>query len=235
MKTNKNNNLLKIIVSVSIALLIVFGSLNFLASQTVNVIKFRLQCINNNAVICDSKTLNSYGEDGTLRLIWDDLTVSEKRNIGITLHNYLISNVFYTNYITTPGLCVPNSIIRVLRFASPDKSVEDCQYINGHSETLSLYYSNSYSLPAYPASINSVHNIAALQIGPDVNNFNNWLFFQYGDSNIIPGSGQMHLPTTVIINKMSHVDCDGYITNGYSFFKNIASWYIDNEGLITNN
>ncbi len=193
---------------------------------TDDVTTFRTQCMKDNEVICDSQILNSHGENGTLKNIWSNLTITEKRNIGINLYNYLSSSVFYTHTITTTcndincsspqvGMCVQNALIKVLRFSISDESFSGCYYKNMHNEVKSYYYPDSYGLPAYPTQVvsadnNFYHSIGGLQIGDNVSDFNNWLFFQYNDADILPGEWNMPLPAVVTIKHLCPGSCTGY-------------------------
>jgi len=222
-------------------------SCNFTIKEPIDA--FRDMCIDTNEVICDSQTLNAFGENKTLSIIWKDLTNNEKKQIGIKLHGYLLNNIFYKRSITSmcegptncvggcptygSAVCVQNALIRVLRFVEPNESFSKCYYKNALGEEVCYYYPESYCLPCYPVTVVSVpnsfyHSIACLQIGTDVNNFNNWLFFQYNASDIVPGSWDMPLPCSVVVDNLVNGICAGY-GNGVS----IAKWNIDENGVIT--
>ncbi len=205
---------------------------------------FRNQCMQDNNIICSSHIMNSFGEDGTLKDIWSNLTIDERRNIGISLFNYLNSDVFHTSTINTicgdancsapmalpNGMCGPNAIIRVLRLGTSDKMMDWCHYINGTGNIVSYYYPNSYGLPVYAARVegtNSAHSIVALQIGDDFSDFNSWLFSQYSNPNIIPGDSQMPITTNVMLVNLFSGDLT-FACNTPNDGNPIIVWDIDN-------
>lgn len=206
---------------------------------------FRAVCMRDINVICDQVILNSYGENGTLKTIWYNLTKPEKKNIGIKLYEYLNSNVFYTTYFNTVcydpncndskiAWCLGNGMIRLMRFITPEegKTFSSCYYKNGHQEIISYYYEKSYGLVAYPVDVvseqnNFYHTISALQIGNNISNFDNWLFFQYGTSDITPGSWNMPLPARVTIRHFFPGECTSYGDYGSP----VASWNIPEPAL----
>ncbi len=216
--------------------------------DTITEESFMSQCISNDKVICDSGVLNKAGEGGVLKNIWWNLTIDERRDIGIALVGYINSDVLYGKYdikqicvddvnCTSPishswGMCRPNAIIRALRFGAPDKSFDRCGYINGKQEISSYYYNKSYGLPVYPVRIEGTvtaytHSVVALQIGDDFSDFNSWLFFQYSNADIKPGDWQMPITTNVMLVNLFPGDLS-YACDTPNDGNPLTWWDIDN-------
>lgn len=232
-----------------------------------NLEEFRKTCMSGAEVACTLEVLNQDAESQMLSEIWQYLTREEKKNIGINLHQYLISSVFHIGErpyqigvgpfcldgplncvggcanFNIPGSCVPDAIVCVLRFSKPDESFSAHYYKNGRGEEVCFHYSLSYSLPCYPVAVNSdywkfYHAVAGLLIGEDVKNFNDWLFFQYLDSNIQPVDPnkiplgtyyQMPIPVKVTVDHL--IPGNG---GGFGSGAPIAEWDIDKDGVIHN-
>lgn len=210
--------------------------------------EFVAVCFDGSATICTKTVLHPYLTEKKVSEYWSALTKEQRVSLG----KFIISN-FVTikhwrmadgdancmgNVGDFRGLyCVSATVIRMCRMAETYPEVSKCYY-NDVIGNIHCYVDMSgievYHLPCYPCNVMGVghqygHSICALQVDENVAEFNSWLFFQYTTNDIQPGNYQMPYDSNVTVVEMIHgyAGCGGFATS------TIASWYIDDNGVVT--
>jgi len=219
-------------------------------------------CISSDTIICDYDTLSDFSKKGDLLDVWWLLNKTERKNISISLiqganNEYSIGGI--VPQICNDGLplcaginpvncggteCGTNAGLRYVLFNEFDNvGIDTCYFIGFDNTTRCFYISfeNKIKLPCNYVSVDASetlfgHKICAIQIGEDVTDITNWLFFQYNESNIVLGTWQIPYGTyitildryTSFVGTLCHGVSDGYDSNG----KYPAKWHLKLDGTI---
>lgn len=195
------------------------------------------KCFSDGALTCDRDTIYQLLIDKHVSRQWWSLTKEQRFTLGTyIIRNFLPyrqvtqlgqgdSNCEGTNIGWYYGSCVSNAILRyaIMNHKTPVGDLSQCYF----KETeVKCFTDESYWLPCFVVGVDGVnhkfgHEICGLQIGEDINDFHSWVFFQYNNSNIKPGSWQMPKDSEVMIEELENVGCR------WLKHKVIAEWYID--------
>lgn len=177
---------------------------------------FMNDCVSGNNLTCSWSKLESYLLNKTIGGLWWDLSETIRRKIVKTaIQNSINKNIPYRMTDGTPycggasgtwddAVCVPNSIIRHLKFGylpnvgQDDRicSPERAYYKYTNSGTAYCFYTpNSYYLPVCAVSAivpnGFAHALSSIQVNKDTSKISSWIVFQYSDVDIQPGHWQM--------------------------------------------
>lgn len=188
--------------------------------------EFRTYCIQDETITCNKQTLHKLLINNLISNIWWDLTYDERLLLSQKLVYYFgtmrVKAVYYgesdcagydpkhkTAY--PHNKCAYNATIRYLKFNHPLPGTDtDMYWEDNYTGEMHCYTEEEFNLPAYFTEVDypsgTDHAIVALQLGEDVNDFNNWLFFQYTNTNIQPGDYQMRIPCRVYIYDEKPID-----------------------------
>jgi hypothetical protein len=182
---------------------------NFIVNDLMS---FRNNCLSGGSVVCDNQELyDSWLITKRLKNIWFQLTHDER---DIVAKHIIEHWLFYYSEQYGVGesdcqgnasswkdaLCWINALIRFLKFGEAAQYYNDISgcYYKDDEEIETCYYTGDFGLPVYMAAVmNKIsgpgfgHAICAFQIGTDITDFNSWRFFQYDNSDIVPGNWQM--------------------------------------------
>lgn len=188
-------------------------------------------CISGSTITCTDEVMHTKLANHQIASVWWQLTDDERNTIAeyaITHFLFrLISRIGQGNSDCTGGVtdwryavCSQNAIIRFELFGDAENyKLTDCYYkTDGDSEIYYCYWSGEcFKLPVYLVTIDNLdgaHNVCAIQVKEDINNFSSWRFFQYTNSNIQPGNYQMRCGTGqnlwVVICEIDTIGCDGW-------------------------
>ena len=169
---------------------------------------------------------------------WD---ISEERRRVLT--TYIIRNLIPFRQVTSigegddncagtnikwrNGSCLSNMLLRCAKLRIPTKEHKKCYYMD---ETTHCYAEEHWNLPCYAVcvtgyksdgSVKSFHGICSMRVKEDINDFKSWVFFQYNNPNITPGSWQMPNNSDVDIEEIEDAGC--------SWMREtiIASWHVN--------
>lgn len=99
-------------------------------------------------------------------------------------------------------------------------------YRSGWSRWEQMWKPDGFGLPFHNVGSSKgsfAHWICTLQVAINVSDFSSWVFFQYHESNITPGSSwQMPTGAYVKVNKYSYTTSRGHAMNG----SKIAEWNV---------
>lgn len=211
---------------------------------------FMALCFHNSSVICSKDFLHPYLTNKSVARYWPYLSKEQRISLG----TFIISK-FATFQIPEIGdgdhnckgnvtnwrraYCLAHALIRFSRmnFAEPYPELGMCYYNDIHGNIycyIDVAGVEAYHLPCQLVSIVGIghlygHGICGLQVGEDETEFSSWLFFQYTEIDIKPGSWQMPYDSRININHCMHgyADCGGINIDKY-----IAKWIIDKDGNI---
>jgi len=219
-------------------------------------------CISSDNIICDYITLSDFSKKGDLLDVWWLLNKTERKNISISLIEG--ANVEYSIGGSVPQVCNSglsscagidpafcggtecgtNAGLRYLLLNEFDNiGIDTCYFIGFDNVTRCFYipFKNKIKLPCTSVSVDAAetlffHRICAIQIGEDVTDITNWIFFQYEEANIILGTGQIPNGTYITVfdkyTSMVGTTCHG-VSDGYdSAGKYPAKWHLKLDGTI---
>ncbi len=217
--------------------------------EILDLQSFVSECVNEDETIkCDINRLLVYTNNKVLSKIWCNLSKDIRYNVGkmiITyLQNYVIGTVTQVcigldncagcNASWTQAVCLQNALIRQLKVngKEPYGQNMNCYYKDNINGIEKCYNKGDdiWELPCYVTTISGDgfgHSICALQIDNDITKFDNWLFFQYNDNEINPGSWQMPYNTDIYVSIVTTMSCNGYSTT------QSVHWHIDKNGNVT--
>lgn len=209
---------------------------------------FMLACFKGNEVHCDKETLHPYLADKSVSRYWAYLTKSQRISLG----KFIIDNfaLFHADQYATGKLeckgdsgnwnaatCLPNAIMRMCKMnykGNPYPHLSGCYYrINSEVHCyVDITGVEQYHLPCYLTFIyreapRFSHMVCALQVGEEESKFDNWLFFQWGESDIKPCTGQMPCGSDVAVWDVlpRFIDC-----NWVEWGIELGQWHIDEKG-----
>ena len=187
-------------------------------------------CFSNSAIICSKEILHPYLVDRTVNKYWWSLTKEQRISLG----NFIITD-FGSFAITdvgkgdkdckgdvtswTKAVCLHRALIYLCRLNFHDilHNLSECYYKDGEGK-VHCYIEEDYGLPCYAINITGDgvgHASYALQADTDKSEFDSWL-------NIVPSPWNINIE----VQELPSVGCSSWYGN------TIASWYVDEEGVI---
>lgn len=193
---------------------------------------FRSECLSGGAVSCDWNTLHTRLINHGISKMWWFLTESERRSIAeMAIKNTMFYQISYrgkgeqncggaTGFFLDRDPCIPNSIIRYLKFkTSGFSNVDVCYWKRSETSEEFCYRSDqTYQLPCYMVDCfgdGFGHTMCSIQVAQGTDDLNNWIVFNYADFDIKPGDYQMPKGKKVYLNiPRTFTDCSGYTYRG---------------------
>lgn len=189
-------------------------------------------CFSGSTVICSKETLHSYLVDKVVSKYWWSLTKEQRISLG----DFIITN-FGSFVITSVGegdtdckggvtnwtkaVCLHRALIYLCKLNSHDifHDLSECYYKDSEGK-VHCYTEGNYGLPCYATIITGVgwgwgHASYTLQVGAGIAEFDSWLNIHSSPWNI-----------NIEVQELPSVGCSSWYGN------TIASWYIDEEGVI---
>jgi hypothetical protein len=206
-----------------------------LIDDEVGLAEFRSECLYGGAVSCDVGTLHARLNNHDVSRFWWFLTESERRSIAeMAIKNTL----FYTFRHGRSGKsnceggdgddyglsCLPNGLIRALKFGSYSVGGDSCYYSRyGYKTSEEFCYvpETQYGLPCHivtcatPAGSEPGfgHSMCSIKVVDATDSIDNWIIFQYSDFDIKPGSWQIpnnEYDLYLKFGELTNVSCRGY-------------------------
>ena len=206
---------------------------NFTEWDIPTMDQFRNDCIYDGNLTCTKDVLYNYLVKKTIAYYWWDFTLQERRAISEKVIHWWSAEYFGnfrkhgdgfpdcagvpTDIIWKNAVCVANAFGRWCLLSDGrnnegiDIEISNCYFKIRDGSVLCSYYPDGqrFYLPVYPTSACDDHMICALQLDPDIHKLDSWVFFQYFENNIRPGSSQMPKGSDVSILKYKKVWCGG--------------------------
>lgn len=188
--------------------------------------------------IVDLASLNKdelypYLIDGYVADVWWDLPKAYRQclalniidwwSVPLAVNRYRYWDDVANEWIEKHAYCLTKAVVRFSIIGDSSVCVPN-EYYETDGEWKELGAEPCFSLPCYLVSVMAEgygHSIVALQVGEVFEEFSSWIFFNYWENDIHPGTTQMPHGTTVKLKHATEVHA-GWYAGG-----NLQEWYIE--------